>query len=161
MFAIQNNFCVPMSSWFPRLEQEGYCLSFQMSFHLIQLPQTNLKLKGFLLKLNLWHINIMKCLCNTVDYNLKANQDTKILQVFKWQKILIAKEIYTYIQGQPTVPYFLCIFLSVFKTYASLFCNCNQMFPFLTSETLGLRCCANKGHCLPLTFSSLENENYS
>lgn len=37
----------------------------------------------------------MKCLCNTVDYSLKANQDTKILQVFKWQKMLIAKEIST------------------------------------------------------------------
>lgn len=103
----------------------------------------------------------MKCLCNIVDYSLKAKQETKIFQVLKWQKMLMAKEISTYIQGQPTVPYFLCIFLSVFKNYVSLLCNCNQMFLFLTSETSGLRCCASEGHCLPLTFSSLDNKDYS
>lgn len=81
----------------------------------------------------------MKYLCNIVDYSLKAKQETKIFQVLKWQKILITKEISTYIQGQPTVPYFLCIFLSAFKTSVSLLYNCNQMFLFLTFKTSGLR----------------------
>lgn len=117
------------------------------------------ELKGFLLKLNLWHINIMKYLCNTVDYSLKTKQETKIFQVLKWQKMLIAKEISTCIQGQPTVPYFRWIFLSAFKTSVSLLCNCNHMFLFLTFETSGLRCCASEGHCLPLAFSSLANKD--
>lgn len=101
----------------------------------------------------------MKCLCNTVDYILKAKQETEIFQVLKWQKMLIAKEISIYIHGQPTVPYFLCIFLSAFKTFVSLLCNCNQMFLFLTFETSGLRCCASEGHCLPWAFSSLANKD--
>lgn len=101
----------------------------------------------------------MKYLCYTVDYSLKAKQETKIFQVLKWQKMLIAKEISSYIQGQPTVPYFLCIFLSTFKISVSLLFNCNQMFLFLTLETSGLGCCVSEGHCLPLAFSSLANKD--
>lgn len=101
----------------------------------------------------------MKYLCYTVDYSLKAKQENKIFHVLKWQKMLIAKEISTYIQGQPTVLDFLCIFLSAFKTSVSLLCNCNQMFLFLTLETSGLRCSASEGHCLPLAFPSLAKKD--